>query len=195
MASLESIMNTDEEGTGSRQNKKDKAPGISGERPPQQTGETHSSGSGQQAGISSSAHRRGQSTSYRLKQPAAAAAGSSSSTANQPLSDRRRSSSTSDSMEQSNQLHGQPGASSSGTMNPSSTPMRPFSATPPGGDGQLQVKFTPVTGRISRAKKGLAVHNCQLCHKVRKDASYSNSQRQLTCEKTFTRAEHLRYVV
>ena len=39
------------------------------------------------------------------------------------------------------------------------------------------VKYTPVTGRISRAKKGVPVHTCDICRPV----------------KTFTRAEHLRY--
>jgi hypothetical protein len=41
---------------------------------------------------------------------------------------------------------------------------------------ELPVKYTPVTGRISRAKKGVPVHTCDVCRPV----------------KTFTRAEHLR---
>lgn len=45
-------------------------------------------------------------------------------------------------------------------------PSRPFVPT----------KLTPITGRVSRAKKGLAVHTCELCRPP----------------KTFTRAEHLR---
>ncbi|PHH79528.1 hypothetical protein CDD80_4525 [Ophiocordyceps camponoti-rufipedis] len=44
-------------------------------------------------------------------------------------------------------------------------PSRPFVPT----------KLTPITGRVSRAKKGLAVHTCELCRPP----------------KTFTRAEHL----
>jgi hypothetical protein len=40
----------------------------------------------------------------------------------------------------------------------------------------VPVKYTPVTGRISRAKKGVPVHTCDICRPV----------------KTFTRAEHLR---
>ena len=40
----------------------------------------------------------------------------------------------------------------------------------------LPVKYTPVTGRISRAKKGVPVHTCDICRPM----------------KTFTRAEHLR---
>lgn len=41
---------------------------------------------------------------------------------------------------------------------------------------EIPVKYTPVTGRISRAKKGVPVHTCDICRPV----------------KTFTRAEHLR---
>ncbi|RDL37949.1 uncharacterized protein BP5553_05382 [Venustampulla echinocandica] len=40
----------------------------------------------------------------------------------------------------------------------------------------IPVKYTPVTGRISRAKKGVPVHTCDICSPA----------------KTFTRAEHLR---
>lgn len=40
----------------------------------------------------------------------------------------------------------------------------------------IPLKYTPVTGRISRAKKGVPVHTCDICRPV----------------KTFTRAEHLR---
>lgn len=41
-------------------------------------------------------------------------------------------------------------------------------------NSDFPIKYTPVTGRISRAKKGVKVHTCETCHKV------------------FTRAEHLR---
>ncbi|CAG8976305.1 hypothetical protein HYALB_00005711 [Hymenoscyphus albidus] len=43
-------------------------------------------------------------------------------------------------------------------------------------DANIPVKYTPVTGRISRAKKGVPVHTCDICRPA----------------KTFTRAEHLR---
>lgn len=43
---------------------------------------------------------------------------------------------------------------------------------------EIPVKYTPVTGRISRAKKGVPVHTCDICNPA----------------KTFTRAEHLRSV-
>lgn len=41
---------------------------------------------------------------------------------------------------------------------------------------ESSIKYTPVTGRISKAKKGVPVHTCGICRPV----------------KTFTRAEHLR---
>ncbi|KAI0394113.1 hypothetical protein F5Y17DRAFT_274939 [Xylariaceae sp. FL0594] len=44
------------------------------------------------------------------------------------------------------------------------------------GEGSLPVKLTPITGRVSRAKKGVPVHVCEKCIPHR----------------TFTRAEHLR---
>ncbi|PHH73607.1 hypothetical protein CDD82_5369 [Ophiocordyceps australis] len=53
----------------------------------------------------------------------------------------------------------------------SATPTRPLMPTP-----DTPVKLTPVTKRPSRAKKGLAVHTCEICRPP----------------KTFTRAEHLR---
>jgi hypothetical protein len=33
---------------------------------------------------------------------------------------------------------------------------------------EAPVKLTPVTGRVSRAKKGVPVHVCEMCQKVRK---------------------------
>ncbi|KAK5987435.1 hypothetical protein PT974_11562 [Cladobotryum mycophilum] len=41
---------------------------------------------------------------------------------------------------------------------------------------EAPVKLTPITGRVSRAKKGVPVHTCEVCRPA----------------KTFTRAEHLR---
>ncbi|KAL3608200.1 hypothetical protein FPOAC2_03193 [Fusarium poae] len=53
----------------------------------------------------------------------------------------------------------------------SNTPMRPFPAT---ASGESHVRLTPITRKISKAKKGVLVHNCD------------------QCPKTFSRAEHLR---
>ncbi|KAI0540507.1 hypothetical protein GGR58DRAFT_522016 [Xylaria digitata] len=68
-------------------------------------------------------------------------------------------------------------SSSSSTMPPSSrsnVSTRPMSSAP--GESNIPVKLTPITGRVSRAKKGVPVHTCEICKPP----------------KTFTRAEHLR---
>ncbi|KAF5656836.1 C2H2 zinc finger transcription factor [Fusarium heterosporum] len=54
----------------------------------------------------------------------------------------------------------------------SNTPMRPFTAGAT--TVEPHVKLTPITGKISKAKKGVPVHRCN------------------QCSKTFSRAEHLR---
>ncbi|KAH9900237.1 hypothetical protein F4778DRAFT_782345 [Xylariomycetidae sp. FL2044] len=53
-------------------------------------------------------------------------------------------------------------------------PMMPVPGT--SGEGGAHVRLTPITGRVSRAKKGVRVHTCDICRPP----------------KTFTRAEHLR---
>ncbi|KAI1742589.1 hypothetical protein F4680DRAFT_21420 [Xylaria scruposa] len=67
--------------------------------------------------------------------------------------------------------------SSSSNMPPSSrstVSSRPMTSAP--GESSIPVKLTPITGRVSRAKKGVPVHICDVCKPP----------------KTFTRAEHLR---
>lgn len=67
--------------------------------------------------------------------------------------------------------------SSSSNMPPSarsSVSSRPMSNA--AGESDVPVRLTPVTGRVSRAKKGVAVHVCEICKP----------------SKTYTRAEHLR---
>lgn len=54
--------------------------------------------------------------------------------------------------------------SSSSNMPPSgrsSVSSRPMSNAP--GESDVPVRLTPVTGRVSRAKKGVAVHICDIC--------------------------------
>ncbi|KEY69978.1 hypothetical protein S7711_03996 [Stachybotrys chartarum IBT 7711] len=83
------------------------------------------------------------------------------------LATRRRSNTSVDSMESIyNQTYHQAG--------PSHAAARPFMAA--GNTQEPSVKLTPVTGRVSRAKKGVPVHICDQCRPP----------------KTFTRAEHLR---
>ncbi|KAF3760849.1 hypothetical protein M406DRAFT_334470 [Cryphonectria parasitica EP155] len=92
-------------------------------------------------------------------------------------SDLRRQSSTSvDSMDHQ---HGYGSAASSSSMGggagsggyPPNHPRRPMGSPGP----EIPIKLTPITGRVSRAKKGVPVHICDIC----------------TPPKTFTRAEHL----
>ncbi|KAH8699945.1 hypothetical protein BGZ61DRAFT_240210 [Ilyonectria robusta] len=89
---------------------------------------------------------------------------SSSSSSAGTISARRRSNASIDSTESP---YG-PGYS----IPPSNSPMRPFPTNM--GGSEPRVKLTPITRKISKAKKGVPVHNCD------------------QCPKTFTRAEHLR---
>jgi hypothetical protein len=92
------------------------------------------------------------------------------STASSSNISRRRSNATGEAMDftQGYQTSGSNQASASGT------PQQGSRASDSG--AEIPVKYTPVTGRISRAKKGVPVHTCEICRPV----------------KTFTRAEHLR---
>ncbi|TVY82717.1 Zinc finger protein [Lachnellula suecica] len=91
-------------------------------------------------------------------------------TASRSNAPRRRSSTTGDAMDYTSayQTAGSSQASASGT------PQQGSRASDSG--AEIPVKYTPVTGRISRAKKGVPVHTCEICRPA----------------KTFTRAEHLR---
>ncbi|KAK4176053.1 hypothetical protein QBC36DRAFT_353147 [Triangularia setosa] len=83
---------------------------------------------------------------------------------------RRRSTTSTDSMDRSGG-YGSPASSSS----MGGGPMRPVPPHPQLSD-TMPMRLTPITGRVSRAKKGVPVHVCELCRPA----------------KTFTRAEHLR---
>ncbi|KAK2593685.1 hypothetical protein QQS21_008592 [Conoideocrella luteorostrata] len=98
-----------------------------------------------------------------------ASAMSYSQTSNHHHSDRRQSNTSTDSMDSHygqghGYSHGHSGSFSSATM-------RQFMP-----QQEVPVKLTPITGRVSRAKKGVPVHTCDICRPP----------------KTFTRAEHLR---
>lgn len=69
------------------------------------------------------------------------------------MTSRRRSNASVD----SNEFSYQPGPSSH-------TPMRPF--TTGAATGEAHVKLTPITRKISKAKKGVPVHTCNQCPKV-----------------------------
>ncbi|KAF7946673.1 hypothetical protein EAE96_009664 [Botrytis aclada] len=105
-------------------------------------------------------HRRSNRVSKSSTQP----------TISRPNSSRRRSSGAGEAMDFSAYQGGgsnQRSISGSPSQTSSRGAMEPMADIVP-------IKYTPVTGRISRAKKGIPVHTCD------------------DCRKTFTRAEHLR---
>ncbi|KAK8069471.1 zinc finger protein LEE1 [Apiospora phragmitis] len=112
---------------------------------------------------------RNQSTSSHYLQSATAASSPSSSPAlaSRPIPFTAVRSSG---VEEMNQMRGYNGPGS-GAAGGSSQPNRPMATQP-----EPPVKLTPITGRVSRAKKGVPVHVCEVCKPP----------------KTFTRAEHLR---
>ncbi|KAK0616275.1 hypothetical protein B0T14DRAFT_243658 [Immersiella caudata] len=86
---------------------------------------------------------------------------------------RRRSTASVDSMDHT----GYGSAASSSSMGHGLHPNQPMRPMPPHPQGsEIPMRLTPITGRVSRAKKGVPVHVCDLCKPA----------------KTFTRAEHLR---
>ncbi|KAF7858650.1 hypothetical protein EAF04_009249 [Stromatinia cepivora] len=111
-------------------------------------------------GKSSINHRRSNRVSKPSTQP----------TTSRPNLPRRRSSGAGEAMDFSAY---QASGSSQGCISGSPLQTSTRGAVEPMAD-IVPVKYTPVTGRISRAKKGMPVHTCD------------------DCRKTFTRAEHLR---
>ncbi|AEO64534.1 uncharacterized protein THITE_47417 [Thermothielavioides terrestris NRRL 8126] len=96
---------------------------------------------------------------------------SSSSSTARPPAKRRQSTASNDSMDHTRYDPAGPSSSSSSMRAGLQRPMltHPAAAT-------FAARITPKTGRISKAKKGLPVHVCDICRPP----------------KTFTRAEHLR---
>ncbi|KAK3394897.1 hypothetical protein B0H63DRAFT_386746 [Podospora didyma] len=125
--------------------------------------------------------RRGAST--RGPKFAATAAPIVSSTSSSSLSTpttrpsaRRRSTTSNDSMDQAGGYGSASPSMGGGSSHhrPSNSPLRPM--PPHVAASDVPMRFTPITGRVSRAKKGVPVHVCDKCKPA----------------KTFTRAEHLR---
>jgi len=73
---------------------------------------------------------------------------------------RRRSSTAGESMDFSAFQHG-------GSNQPSTSGSPPQSSRGSEPAADMPVKYTPVTGRISRAKKGVPVHTCEICRPVK----------------------------
>ncbi|KAI0386694.1 hypothetical protein F5Y04DRAFT_275145 [Hypomontagnella monticulosa] len=122
--------------------------------------------------LASAPSRRRGPSSRSSKSTATASSPSASSSRPAPVS--RRSTTSSESMDPGGYGGHAQGSTSGGSMPTSSMPTRPLGNVP--GEGGVPVKLTPITGRVSRAKKGVPVHTCDICKPP----------------KTFTRAEHLR---
>jgi hypothetical protein len=180
-------MDVDEE-VDSRANKRDKDPGAPGTRPPPQHHDTgssyategeHQQQQQQQSETTPTQGKRRSSAKSANKASATAASSAavagSSSTASSSSSrraaaasatsggGRRRSTTSTDSMDQSGAYgHAAPSSSSGTSLASSNQPMRPFASMQASG-GEVPVKLTPITGRVSRAKKGVPVHTCDIC--------------------------------
>lgn len=194
MASLQDIMNVDEDQLDSHTIKKDHAPAPSARhhQPYLAPSAVYNPGyatSGDQPDSSSAAQGKKRPSSSRTAK--STVTGTSSSSSDRPSITRRRSNNSADSMDQPNYGYGHAG-SSSGGLEPSGHPMRPFGNMSTGGD--VSVKLTPITGRVSRAKKGMKVHTCDLCRppKVRPVRHSGQPNAPSDTRQTFTRAEHLR---
>ena len=117
----------------------------------------------------SQSKRRGASTRGSKSVASASVSSSSSSlptTATRPSAarPRRRSTASNDSMDHPTSGGYGSGASSAsmgrGHLHPSNSPMqRPMSQNAP----SMPMRLTPITGRVSRAKKGVPVHVCESC--------------------------------
>ena len=87
---------------------------------------------------------------------------------------RRESNTSVDSMDQ----HGYGSAASSSSMGgpsggglPPNHPRRPMGSPNP----EVPIRLTPITGRVSRAKKGVPVHTCDMCNPPKVWAKFSSS--------------------
>lgn len=82
--------------------------------------------------------------------------------------DRRQSNTSTDSMDShygQGQVYGH-GHGHSGSF--SAAPMRPFVP-----QQEVPVKLTPITGRVSRARKGVPVHTCEICRPAKVHRCFS----------------------
>jgi hypothetical protein len=109
---------------------------------------------------SSFAHSSGKPTTSTHPQALATETASPSPGPSIPDS-RRRSNTSSDSMDPI--YYGQGHGYASSPMGNSAAPRGYATTAPP---GETSVKLTPITGRVSRAKKGVPVHTCEQCTKV-----------------------------
>ncbi|KAK1750827.1 putative transcription factor TDA9 [Echria macrotheca] len=198
MASLRFIMDVnDDHPTDARHtNKKDTAPANTDQHPQEPTNTLplprHVSSSGlavehqqdiNQTIPSPQRNRRGPSTRGPKSTNVASSSVATSSLSSSPSSlstsitrppARRRSTASEDSMDHTGYGSAASSSSMAARFHHTNTPMRPMPPHNPAAD--LPMRLTPITGRVSRAKKGVPVHVCDICKPA----------------KTFTRAEHLR---
>ena len=125
--------------------------------------------------------------------PTTTTAGTDKASPSRPSLTERKSVDSTESMDPAS--YGSYHQSSSSTMpasGRSSVSSRPMPSAP--GERDIPVKLTPITGRVSRAKKGVPVHTCDICKPPKVSCLQLLLVRRLTNHaQTFTRAEHLRY--
>ncbi|GKT49123.1 uncharacterized protein ColSpa_09304 [Colletotrichum spaethianum] len=156
MASLQDIMNVDEDQLESHTIKNKQVPALSGSHHQSYLAPNAAYNSSYAIGrepADNSSTQQGTKRSSPSHTTKSTPPGSSSSSSRPPNA-RRRSNVSTDSMEQSNYGYGHAGS-------PSGQSMRHFGQAPAGGD--VPIKLTPITGRVSRAKKGMKVHTCDIC--------------------------------
>lgn len=186
MASLQDIMNVDEDQLDSHTNKKDQLPTSSSiyHQPYLAPSPTYNSGYATGGDQADSSVTKKRSPPTRITKSSTG----SSSSSGRPSTSRRRSNVSPENMDPSQYGYGYGGPS--GGHDPSGAPSRPFSNTPPGSD--MPVKLTPITGRVSRAKKGMKVHTCDICRPPKVSYVLDQLSAHSDFDQTFTRAEHLR---
>lgn len=158
MASLKEIMNIDEDSFDSSAVKRDKQSVPRSSTAPDSITSTSCYASPTDPTFaSSSVQYQRQSPSSHTAHPLGTETTSPSPGASTTGS-RRRSNTSTESMDPPYYVQGH--AYGSGAPGSSGGSSRPY-ITGSGGDGS--VKLTPITGRVSRAKKGVPVHICELC--------------------------------
>jgi hypothetical protein len=163
MASLKEIMNIDEDSFDSEPLKRGKESVPRSSRPPDSIPTTSNTVSPTDPSfVPSSGRALTHSPSIHPSQSLAPTAASPSPGASNPDS-RRRSTTSSDSMDPIYYGQGHSYAVPGGMMTSAGVSRSYPSASP---SNETPVKLTPITGRVSRAKKGVPVHICPACNKV-----------------------------
>lgn len=168
MASLKFIMDVDDDqpdpppstGDGRDSTRNIAPPHSSGQATPSQIYPSHVSGSDQATRQTSrtaiatvAGSRRAPASTRNSDAPSALTTAAQSST-------RRRSTASNDSMDHAGYGSAASSSSVGAGLNPSNSPMRPMSSAT---SSDVPVKYTPITGRVSRARKGVPVHICEIC--------------------------------